>query len=104
MGYTAQRLAARNAARRRYVVKHRELGLCVKCSEKATHGYFCRKHWEAYKILGVRYSIKLQQKRRAQGLCIRCGMPLEEGVDAKTKCVSCLDYARPSPNPVRRYR
>lgn len=93
------------AARERYVARHLALGLCRKCSEPATHGNFCRPHWEAYKIRSARGSQKIRDIRMANGLCIRCGMVLDPEIDSLTKCVSCLERTdRISRNPIRRYR
>jgi len=88
----------------KYKQKHRELGLCVDCSEPVHKGYTrCLKH--------IRSQIKLQkrlydanpEKRRARsrkfkalyiatGRCRECSAPLDPDVDRdNVTCSNCIE-------------
>lgn len=77
---------------------HKEKGICVICSRKATHGLYCYDH----SIYVKRYHQETAKKKRnerherglipeyrkANGLCFWCGNPIEEHLK-KAGCRAC---------------
>ncbi len=61
------------------------MGLCIECSNLVLGGFIlCAKHL----VTAAARSRKVQEQRREEGKCIRCGAPLmteEQGVE----CVNC---------------
>ena len=91
-----------NAARRKYRVKHKELGLCtndsnpvyagtvrcIKCLSK--HYTDNKQYYEINKEKRLDYFSKQKQKRRSDGCCITCGKPkVEEIDDGYVQCFNC---------------
>ncbi len=72
----------------KYKQKHKRLGLCRECSEKATHGRSCEKH----RIKNVVRCRKKMERYRKEGRCY-CSRPLlPEDIEAKrTHCIICCD-------------
>ena len=75
--------------RQAYKLRHKEAGLCIACTQKATHGNMCRTHWMLQKIVKRRYRLKLLKRQKDAGLCTGCGIPLDPDSDALTVCVNC---------------
>lgn len=85
---------------RQWTQKHKEQGLCIKCSRPAKYGAFCYYH----KIESIRYSkarseLRKQDDkpnvieiRKANGLCLRCGKPIEG--NHGTWCDDCAEKQR----------
>ena len=74
----------------KYRAKHREVGLCIKCPERATHGEFCRKHWLDKNDRDRRRRAKLRIERGLAGLCRDCGRVLDPESDGdSSRCINC---------------
>jgi hypothetical protein len=75
-----------------YKDRHRLLGLCQNCSKKAILGTsYCPIHTinNDLRMANV-YSVRLSEKR-----CGRCGMPLNDDLDAGFKeCINCREHKR----------
>ena len=90
----------RNEYQRLRTQKHKEQGLCIKCSRPAKYGAFCYYH----KIESIRYSKARSELRKqddkpsvieikkANGLCLRCGKPVEG--NHGTWCDGCAEKQR----------
>ena len=91
---------------KKYKDRHRELGLCVSCSEKAVQGRsLCEKHLKTNLIATEKYkrnnrdkylaqqkiySDKRVKRRENNNLCIGCGRPLHyEADEGHKKCLNC---------------
>lgn len=86
-----------------YKKRHKELGLCLDCSQRATHGCRCEIHWINTR-LNVAVSMKrLRSKHKENGECIRCGKPLHDEMDAGyAKCLTCREKMLIPTTPNRR--
>jgi len=63
------------------IKKHKELGLCIRCTTKAKEGFVsCERHIIKYR--------KVKQSLKENGLCYDCCKPAEYGF---TRCRACLD-------------
>jgi len=89
-------------ARRRELYKiKKENGICVRCTQKATHGLYCYKH----SIEAKRHSLKnaerrkrerherglIPEYRRKNNLCCYCGNPIEDKKRHGNACNSCAE-------------
>jgi D-arabinose 1-dehydrogenase-like Zn-dependent alcohol dehydrogenase len=74
--------------RERYKARHKAEGLCRTCTELATHGVYCRKHWIMTKAVNVKYARKL---RLDKSLCLKCGKKLNPEYDAPRMCQNCSE-------------
>ena len=89
---------------KKYKQKHRELGLCLYCSDPVHEvGQFCLKHTrtriknnKAYRIKHLeKYTASdnlRKQRRRDNGQCTGCSVPLDPDADAgRITCVNCRE-------------
>jgi hypothetical protein len=87
-------------ARRRELYKeHKANGICVRCSQPATHGLYCYEH----SIKAKRHSKEMAQKRKRErherglipehreqnNLCVFCGAPVEDKQHHGRACNAC---------------
>lgn len=92
-----------------YKKRHKELGLCLNCSEPAFGGYAtCFEHWFTHRESTRKSSVKYAEKNRTRGLkerlrrvaegdCQTCGNKLDPDADEGLKnCMNCRsrDYRR----------
>jgi hypothetical protein len=86
----------------KYKQKHRELGLCIDCSEPVYRGHLCcLKHKRARNNRDVLYRLKnhsreriadkkRKNKRRQEGCCTTCSAPLDPDADKdRSCCMNC---------------
>ena len=77
---------------------HRDKGVCDDCGEKATHGWYCIKHWRMAKARHKKAMRTQVDRYRVEGRCIRCGLPLDPDADASfVKCINCRERVRKAP-------
>lgn len=80
--------------------KHQEQGLCIRCSRPAKYGAFCYYHKiESIRQSRIRSELRGQESKpdkndikRAAGLCLRCGNPVEGNHGAW--CDDCAEKQR----------
>ncbi len=71
---------------------HRDKGVCDDCGEKATHGWYCIKHWRMAKIRSVVSDHNRRQRYKDQGRCPRCNRPLDLDADeGMLCCIACRE-------------
>ena len=86
-----------------YKKRHKDLGLCVDCSDKAVYGTRCakhtynlmlsfRKHYYNNRKKFLDYAKKQRKQRIEAGQCPVCGTPNDNG---KYKCDACLEGLHP---------
>lgn len=76
-----------------YKAKHKSVGLCVDCSDWALPGRIrCKKHQESLRPLMRKALRKIRARRRDEGRCTSCGVPLHSDMDTgKVKCLNCRE-------------
>lgn len=73
---------------KRYVMRHAERGLCVKCPNPAVPGILvCEKCREKQHIINIKSKPRIVKKYKEQRRCIGCSAPLES--DDKVTCMNC---------------
>lgn len=78
--------------RREYEARHRKIGLCIKCSDKAVYGTdYCAKHLHARRQLNKRASARQRERRKANNRCTRCGGPKQR--EGLAYCNNCIEFA-----------
>jgi hypothetical protein len=69
---------------------HRLLGLCHNCSEKAILG---TSRCPTHAISNHRIMANVYRKRLGENRCGRCGVPLDDDLDANFKeCINCREH------------
>lgn len=99
--YDKQKAHEYQSRRREIYHEHKANGICVRCSNPATHGIYCyecsikqkRKHQaDAQKRKNQRHDSKNgRQYRIDNGLCWFCGMPVEAPDLHGKACNSCAE-------------
>ena len=85
-------------------LKHREQGLCWDCASEATHGCRCEYHWRKYKALDRKHARVVYERRKVNGLCVRCGVNLNGDMDGgHFECLNCREEIVRPTKPQRRY-
>lgn len=95
--YDRQKAQEYQVRRREIYQEKKQKGICVKCAKKATHGLYCYEHFIRSKKNNINTAARRKRERHErglipemrlqQGLCIRCGQPLD---DLKFKmCEAC---------------
>lgn len=100
--YDAEKAKAYQSRRRELYQQHKENGMCVKCSKKATHGLYCyecsikaKKHNAATSARRKSERAKrglIPEIRKKKGLCLRCGNRLD--VENSQFCSVCCEENR----------
>lgn len=86
--YDPEKAKAYQERRRELYREHKEKGICIRCSNAATHGLYCyecsiktkrqRKHRTEWEKLQRHERGLVPDYRRANKLCLFCGEPIEE--------------------------
>lgn len=85
--YDKQKAQEYQARRREIYQEKKQKGICVRCTKKATHGLYCYEHFICAKRHNSNTAARRKRERHErglipvtrlqQGLCIRCGQPLD---------------------------
>lgn len=94
-----------NDSRKKYIQRHKELGLCIHCPRKALdRSLLCLLHYskkqeydkKRYQENKVRLNAlkqKLRKKYKENNQCTSCSMPLlDEDIGIYVTCESCRSY------------
>lgn len=97
--YNSQKAHDYQTRRKELYQEKKEKGICVRCSKKATHGLYCYecsiKAKKRSQINAQKRKLKrhergiIPQIRLANGLCVKCGKPLD--ISGYKVCKKCLE-------------
>ena len=79
-----------DVVKKAYKEKSKRMGLCITCTEPSIPGRInCYKHNQEV----LRQRDKQRQKRKDEGRCATCGIPLHYQMDKGfINCLSCREY------------
>lgn len=100
--YDPEKAKAYQARRRELYREHIANGICTRCRKKATHGMYCYEHYiEARRRSAINAERRRNERRdrglipevrRANGLCLRCGEPIDG--TGNSMCSKCCEKCR----------
>lgn len=87
------------ARRRELYQEKKKNGICIRCSKKATHGFYCYRHSIQEKRKSMNRAQKMKCERHERGLipeyrkehnlCCYCGAPVENKFNHGRACNAC---------------
>lgn len=100
--YDPEKAKAYQARRRELYREHKSKGICIRCRKKATYGMYCYTHFLEAKRRSSESAAKRKNERadrglipdyrRANGLCLRCGDPIDG--TGNSMCSRCCEKQR----------